>query len=100
MYGDKQTSPFQFQLGKNVFFENFLFNIINFVLIEYLPDEKCFFILSPFDITKAEQRDYDDHIDFLINKNQFDEAIQAFEKPPSSHQKPVRTTQQVKYSIK
>jgi hypothetical protein len=63
--------------------------------IEYLPDEQCYFILNPYDIVKAECRDYDDHIDFLINKKQFDDAIKAFEKPPSINEKPRRHTSQV-----
>ncbi|CAF1302705.1 unnamed protein product [Adineta steineri] len=79
MQGDQQTSPFQFQL-------------------EYLPDEQCFFILNPYSISKAERRDYDDHIDFLIKKQKFDEAIQAFEKPPTRiDAKPKRHTQQSVY---
>ena len=49
--------------------------------LEYLPDEQCFFILSPYDIVKAERRDYDDHIEYLIYKKRFDEAIKTFEKP-------------------
>jgi len=66
--------------------------------IEYLPDEQCYFILSPYDIVKAERRDYDDHIDFLINKKRFDEAIQAFENPPNINQRPSRHTLQVIYN--
>ncbi|CAF4220284.1 unnamed protein product, partial [Rotaria sp. Silwood2] len=75
---DERTSPFQFQL-------------------EYLPDEQCFFILSPFDIVKAERRDYDDHIEYLINKKKFDEAIQAFEKPPNNNERSKRYTKQIVY---
>jgi hypothetical protein len=67
-----------------------------FVYVEYLPDEKCFFILSPYDIVKAEQRHYDDHIDFLIQRKKFDDAIQAFLKPPSVQQRPERHTLQVR----
>lgn len=69
--------------------------MIFFLSIDYLPDEQCFFILSPSDIVKAERRDYDDHIDFLINKKKFDEAIEAFEKPKNANQRPRRHTQQV-----
>lgn len=76
MDGENQTSPFQFQL-------------------EYLPDEQCYFILSPFDVVKAEKRDYDDHIDFLIDRKRFTDAIEAFEKPPSASQSPRRHTKQV-----
>lgn len=76
MDGETQTSPFQFQL-------------------EYLPDEQCYFILSPFDVVKAEKRDYDDHIDFLIERKRFTEAVEAFEKPPSTTQMPRRHTKQV-----
>jgi len=96
MVGEKQTSPFQFQLGKNFLLE-FILWFFCLYFIEYLPDEQCLFILSPFDIVKAERRDYDDHIDFLINKKQFDEAIKAFEKPTNTTEKPKRHTQQVKY---
>lgn len=66
-----------------------------FSIIEYLPDEKCFFILNPFDVIKAESRDYDDHIDFLIGKNKFTEAIEAFEHPKSSTQRARRHNKQV-----
>ncbi|CAF0783646.1 unnamed protein product [Adineta ricciae] len=75
---NKDTSPFQFQL-------------------EYLPDERCFFILSPYDIIKAEHRNYDDHIDYLISKKRFDEAIQAFEQPKNTTDKPQRHTKRSVY---
>ncbi|CAF3876112.1 unnamed protein product [Rotaria magnacalcarata] len=78
MYNDELTSPFQFQ-------------------IEYLPDEQCFFILSPYDIVKAERRDYDDHIEYLINKKRFEDAIKAFENPPSPNEKPKRYNPQTIY---
>ncbi|CAF3554410.1 unnamed protein product [Rotaria sp. Silwood1] len=78
MYCDERTSPFQFQL-------------------EYLADEQWFFILSPFDIVKAERRNYDDHIEYLINKKKFDEAIQAFEKPLNINEKPKKYTKQSVY---
>ncbi|CAF3249009.1 unnamed protein product [Rotaria sp. Silwood2] len=54
MYCDERTSSFQSQF-------------------EYLLGEQCVFILSSFNIVKAERRDYDDHIEYLINKNKFDE---------------------------
>ena len=76
MYGEAQASPFQFQL-------------------EYLPDEKCFFILNPFDVVRAESRDYDDHIDYLINKNQFEEAIKAYEHPSDATQRARRHNHEV-----
>ncbi|CAF3936540.1 unnamed protein product, partial [Rotaria sp. Silwood1] len=57
-------------------------------------DEQWFFILSPFDIVKAERRNYDDHIEYLINKKKFDEAIQAFEKPLNINEKPKKYTKQ------
>jgi tetratricopeptide (TPR) repeat protein len=69
--------------------------MFNLFEIEYLPDEKCFFILNPFDVIRAESRDYDDHIDFLINKNQFEEAIKAYENPPNPNQRPKRHNQEV-----
>lgn len=73
--------------------------IINIVspsfFLEYLPDEQCYFILNPFDVVKAEKRDYDDHIDFLINKKRFTEAVEAFEKPPDAAHMPRRHTRQV-----
>ncbi|CAF4687036.1 unnamed protein product [Rotaria sp. Silwood2] len=75
MHCDERTSPFQSQF-------------------EYLLGEQCVFILSSFDIVKAERRDYDDHIEYLINKNKFDEAIQAFKKPPNNNEKPKRYTKQ------
>ncbi|UJR09415.1 hypothetical protein I4U23_013656 [Adineta vaga] len=78
MFGDKETAPFQFQL-------------------EYLPDEQCFFILNPYDIVKAEHRNYDDHIDYLISKKRFDEAIQAFETPKNANDKPRQHTKQSVY---
>ncbi|CAF1373094.1 unnamed protein product, partial [Didymodactylos carnosus] len=45
---------------------------------------------------KAEYRDYDDHIDYLIKKNLFDEAVDAFERPPNN-QRPKRHTRQSLY---
>jgi hypothetical protein len=94
MYEDKRATPFQFQLGKILIlvFSQFCFVF----LLEYLPDEECFFILSRCNIVKAERRDYDDHIDFLINKKKFDEAIIAYEKPPNANERPRRHNQQVK----
>lgn len=48
---------------------------------------------------KAENCDYDDHIDFLISKKRFDDAIVAFEKPPSANEKARRHTQQVMFNV-
>lgn len=53
--------------------------------------------MSPYDITKAENRDYDDHIDFLISKKKFNDAIKAFEKPPNNIEKPRRHTRKVRF---
>jgi tetratricopeptide (TPR) repeat protein len=97
MTGDEKTLPFQFQLGKILYWQLSLFC---FFWIEYLSDERCFFIQNPYEIVKAERRDYDDHIDFLIDKKRFDEAIQAFEKPLNINEKPRRHTQQVIYKTK
>ena len=67
-------------------------SLIGISRIEYLPDEKCFFILNPFDVVKAESRDYDDHIDYFIERKRFTQAIEAFENPPSASEKPRRHT--------
>lgn len=63
---------------------------------EYLPDENSFFILSPYEIMKAERRDFDDHVDFLISKKKFQEAIQVFEKPNRRDAVAQRHTQKVR----
>lgn len=72
-YAEKAHDPFHLQNERET-------NPSQFHL-EYLPDENSFFILSPYEIMKAERRDFDDHIDFLISKKKFQEAIQVFEKP-------------------
>ncbi len=53
------------------------------IYLDYLADERCFFILSPYDIVKGEHRDYDDHIDFLISKNQYEVSVFNKKKPPT-----------------
>lgn len=61
-----------------------------------MPDEQCFFILSPYDIVKAERRNCDDHIEFLISKKKFDEAIKALDKLSSRTDRPKIYTRQVR----
>ncbi|XP_076360932.1 vacuolar protein sorting-associated protein light isoform X2 [Tachypleus tridentatus] len=45
--------------------------------LESISDEGVFFILSPKDVIIAKPRDEDDHISWLLEHQQFEEALQA-----------------------
>ncbi|KND01521.1 uncharacterized protein SPPG_03320, partial [Spizellomyces punctatus DAOM BR117] len=52
--------------------------------LEYLPAanpaENTFYIVSPKDIVVAKPRDLDDHIEWLVERKRYEEALQAAEK--------------------
>ena len=48
--------------------------------LEYLVDDKQYFILSPKDIVLGKPRDEDDHIEWLIDHEQFDRALEQTQK--------------------
>mmetsp|Transcript_26359 Transcript_26359/g.79200 ORF Transcript_26359/g.79200 Transcript_26359/m.79200 type:complete len:896 (-) Transcript_26359:107-2794(-) len=51
----------------------------NDYILESLPEENYFYIVSPKDIVVAKPRDLDDHITWLHSRGQFEEAMQAAE---------------------
>lgn len=95
LQNERETNPSQFHLGKRKTL-SFSIRFVRRSFSEYLPDENSFFILSPYEIMKAERRDFDDHIDFLISKKKFEEAIQVFEKPARRDAVARRHTQKVR----
>ena len=48
--------------------------------LEYLVDDKQYFILSPKDIVLGKPRDEDDHIEWLLDHEQFDRALEQTQK--------------------
>ncbi|PIK53217.1 putative vacuolar protein sorting-associated protein 41-like [Apostichopus japonicus] len=48
--------------------------------LEYLADEGAFYIVSPLDIIVTKQRDKDDHIEWLLANNRFEEAMEDTKK--------------------
>ena len=51
----------------------------NDYILESLPEENYFYIVSPKDIVVAKPRDLDDHITWLHSRGQFEEAMHAAE---------------------
>nr|XP_033786133.1 vacuolar protein sorting-associated protein 41 homolog [Geotrypetes seraphini] len=47
--------------------------------LEYSEGESLFYITSPRDIVMAKERDQDDHIDWLLEKKKYEEALMAAE---------------------
>ncbi|XP_025785570.1 vacuolar protein sorting-associated protein 41 homolog [Puma concolor] len=47
--------------------------------LEYSEGESLFYIVSPRDIVVAKERDQDDHIDWLLEKKKYEEALMAAE---------------------
>ncbi|MBN3324662.1 VPS41 protein, partial [Atractosteus spatula] len=47
--------------------------------LEHSEGESLFYIISPKDIVVAKERDQDDHIDWLLEKKKYDEALMAAE---------------------
>uniref|UniRef100_A0A493TBV5 Vacuolar protein sorting-associated protein 41 homolog n=1 Tax=Anas platyrhynchos platyrhynchos TaxID=8840 RepID=A0A493TBV5_ANAPP len=50
-----------------------------YVEIEYSEGESLFYIISPRDVVVAKERDQDDHIDWLLEKKKYEEALMAAE---------------------
>ena len=48
--------------------------------LEYLYDDKHYFIMSPKDIVLGKPRDEDDHIEWLLDHKQFEQALEQTEK--------------------
>ena len=48
--------------------------------LEYLYDDKHYFIMSPKDIVLGKPRDEDDHIEWLLDHKQFEQALAQTEK--------------------
>ena len=48
--------------------------------LEYLLDDKQYFILSPKDIVLGKPRDEDDHIEWLLDHKQFEQALDQAQK--------------------
>ncbi|KAF4801471.1 Vacuolar protein sorting-associated protein 41 like protein [Turdus rufiventris] len=47
--------------------------------LEYSEGESLFYIISPRDVVVAKERDQDDHIDWLLEKKKYEEALMAAE---------------------
>uniref|UniRef100_H3AZP1 Vacuolar protein sorting-associated protein 41 homolog n=2 Tax=Latimeria chalumnae TaxID=7897 RepID=H3AZP1_LATCH len=47
--------------------------------LEHAEGESLFYIISPRDIVVAKERDQDDHIDWLLQKKKYEEALMAAE---------------------
>ncbi|KAG9341613.1 hypothetical protein JZ751_019130 [Albula glossodonta] len=47
--------------------------------LEHAEGESLFYIISPKDIVVAKERDQDDHIDWLLDKKKYEEALMAAE---------------------
>ncbi|KAF5912289.1 hypothetical protein HPG69_013457 [Diceros bicornis minor] len=47
--------------------------------LEYSEGESLFYIVSPRDVVVAKERDQDDHIDWLLEKKKYEEALMAAE---------------------
>jgi len=52
---------------------------LNCSILEYLPGENIFYIVSPKDVVMAKPRDLDDHITWLLERERYEEALQAAE---------------------
>lgn len=48
-------------------------------LQEYSEGESLFYVVSPRDVVVAKERDQDDHIDWLLEKKKYEEALMAAE---------------------
>lgn len=51
--------------------------------LDYVPDEDTFFILAPRDVIKVNERLFDDHISWLIERSRFEEALEDIKSSPS-----------------
>ena len=51
--------------------------------LDYVPDEDTFFILAPRDVIKVNERLFDDHISWLIERSRFEEALEDIKNSPS-----------------
>ncbi|GAB1297941.1 Vacuolar protein sorting-associated protein 41 homolog [Apodemus speciosus] len=47
--------------------------------LEYSEGESLFYVVSPRDVVVAKERDQDDHIDWLLEKKKYEEALMAAE---------------------
>ncbi|KAG9476041.1 hypothetical protein GDO78_002877 [Eleutherodactylus coqui] len=47
--------------------------------LEYAEGESLFYIISPRDVVVAKERDQDDHIDWLLGRRKYEEALMAAE---------------------
>ncbi|XP_063306712.1 vacuolar protein sorting-associated protein 41 homolog [Pelobates fuscus] len=47
--------------------------------LEYAEGESLFYIISPRDVVLAKERDQDDHIDWLLGRKKYEEALMAAE---------------------
>lgn len=43
--------------------------------LDFIPEDGIYFILSPKDVIKATPRSFDDHIRWLMDRNQFEQAL-------------------------
>ncbi|TPX35873.1 hypothetical protein SmJEL517_g01692 [Synchytrium microbalum] len=53
--------------------------------LEFSPSESSFFIVSPKDVVVAKPRDLEDHIEWLLERSRYEEALRAAEKAGESY---------------
>ena len=63
--------------------------------LDFVADEDLFFILGPKDIIKASQRSFDDHIKWLIERSEFEEALDELKSSSSQKEAKIFTYQVV-----
>ncbi|RUS21513.1 vacuolar protein sorting-associated protein 41 [Endogone sp. FLAS-F59071] len=49
----------------------------NDYVLDYLPTEDMFYVVSPKDLVAAKQRDIDDHIQWLLERKRYEKALEA-----------------------
>ncbi|XP_067939569.1 vacuolar protein sorting-associated protein 41 homolog [Watersipora subatra] len=52
----------------------------NLYALEWVPGENCFFVVSPKDVIAAKPRTEEDHINWLVERNKFEEAMAVVQK--------------------
>jgi hypothetical protein len=52
--------------------------------LDFIFDEGSYFILSPKDVIKAMPRSFDDHIRWLMERSEFEQALEEIKNAPSN----------------
>lgn len=59
--------------------------------LDFILDEGCYFVLSPKDVIKAMPRSFDDHIRWLIDGEEYDQALKEIKNAPNGQQAKIYT---------